>query len=177
MHLVQNPFKDPETMALRRALETARRNMQDLISIGRFLRRERIKFEQTIQVPMRVCDLKYKEALNVFKYVDGYFQSSQSDKAWRRKENKRLQAELDKVTIEEERGRIARELQQLQQKCARQEAEIVKKDKRTLCFRRELIAATKEHLQTLTAMRRKEDEGEERERWWRKKCEELEVRL
>lgn len=179
---VQNPFNNAKMTQLRRALKTVRRNQRDLVSICWFLRRTMVKFEHKSRCAMRVLDMKYVEVLNLFKHVDSYLQSSQSDKALRKKENEWLQAKLDEVTIKEKRGRIRMqqltdELQQLQQKCARQEAEIAKKEKRTQCFWRELIAVTKEHFQTLTVMRQKEDEREERERWWTTKCEELKVRL
>lgn len=179
---VQNPFDDAEMTELRRALEMARRNQQDLVSICWFLSWVMVKIEQKVKYAMSVLDMKYVEVLNLVKHVNSYFQSSQSDKALRKKENERLQVRLQRVTIKEKTGRLrrhqlTRELQRLQQKCARQKAEFVKKEQRTQCFRRELIAATKEHLQTLIVMRQKEDEREERESWWTTKCEELEVRL
>ncbi|XP_024861856.1 uncharacterized protein LOC112450538 [Kryptolebias marmoratus] len=178
----QNPFEDAEMILLRQALETARRNLLDLVSVGWFLRRARIRFERKIRHAKSVLEMKYVDVINIFKHLDDYFQSCQTDKALRKKENGRLRAELHKATVREKRERVRRkklasELQKLQQKCTEQEAEMAKREKRTNCFRREMIALTREHLQTLIALRQKEDKHEESERRWRARCEELEVRL
>ena len=172
--------EEEDISALKQALQAARKNIHELASNNTNLMKEKLQFEQNIRQTLQEYDSKYTYVINEIRKVDEDLKAAQTNRA--KNENERLQAALNKVTSTEKEGRIIRaklvsKLRETQQNYNEQRAEMMRKEKRMTSFKSEMLALTKEHIQTMIKMNQKEDEHHEKERQWKLKCEALEVRL
>ncbi|XP_044047367.1 uncharacterized protein LOC122873992 [Siniperca chuatsi] len=187
---------DAEVLALRQALQSAKKTNQKLASLNTNLRKqvkeftrmeiswveEKGKLVHENRSIQRTLGRKYIHARNEISRLEGILKVAETNKAFRKKDNKRPQAALNEIKAEGDRWglreeEITTELKEMREKCQEQEEVIMKKEKLITRFRSEMLDLAKEHLQTVIKMSQNEDAHDQSEGQWEIKCEALEVRL
>ncbi|XP_059206848.1 golgin subfamily A member 6-like protein 7 [Centropristis striata] len=159
-HEASPPAEDDEVLGLKKALQSATKNNQNLASINTNLRKqvkefthrenswvvEKLKFAKKNEITRTILCRKYAHAQDEIMRLEEELKAAETDKALMMKENENAWDDLEKMASRGEE--IASQLKEMHDKCQEQQKEMKKKEEMIDSFRREMMDLLKEFTHT-----------------------------